>query len=263
MPTGPAPARGRDGTRPSGRGLWAALAAGVAVRLWLATLGHNFDLESWLIAGQALRAGKNVYVETFRLPYGPLWAVVSAWALQVQGWLGWSGMGSFHVLIVSVLATSDVAIALLLARLWEPAAAIVFILCPVSCLITGYHSQIDTLAILFALWSWCVLARGEDGAPWRVPAAGPLLGLSLAVKHIALFLPLWVLLWRRWPLPARIAYGGIAYGVFLACFLPFSLTPEGRAAVWDHVFLYRGLPGTGTRSSRGSSPFRGSGIPSS
>jgi len=237
----PATAEEKRSSDPGAGILALALAIGIVVRIWLATLGHNFDLESWLIAGRALHAGKNVYVETFRLPYAPLWAIVSSLALHVQEWLGWNGMVSFHALIASVLTASDVAIALVLARLWHRTAAIVFILCPVSCLITGYHSQIDTLAILFALLSWCLLARSEDDAPWRVPAAGLLLGLSLATKHLALFFPVWVLFWRRHPLRVRIAYGAIAGAVFVASFVPFSLTPEGRAAVWKHVFLYRGL----------------------
>jgi hypothetical protein len=123
-------------------GLVVAIAIGSGVRIWLATLGHNFDVESWLIAGQALHAGRNVYVETFRLPYGPVWALISSLALSVQNAFGWSGLTSFHVLVASVLTTSDVAIALILALRWNRTAAIEFILCPVSCLITGYHWQI-------------------------------------------------------------------------------------------------------------------------
>jgi hypothetical protein len=222
-------------------GLVVAIAIGSGVRIWLATLGHNFDVESWLIAGQALHAGRNVYVETFRLPYGPVWAVISSLALSVQNAFGWSGLTSFHVLVASVLTTSDVAIALILARRWDRTAAIAFILCPVSCLITGYHSQIDTLAVLFALLSWWLLTLGEDDALWRVVAAGLLLGLSLATKHLALLFPTWVLFWPRYSIGRRVLYGAVAYATFVASFVPFCLTTEGVVAVRDHVLLYRGL----------------------
>ena len=46
---------------------------GVALRLWMATLGHNWDLASYQTVAQIVDAGGNVYAETERYNYGPLW----------------------------------------------------------------------------------------------------------------------------------------------------------------------------------------------
>jgi hypothetical protein len=228
--------------RPRGRAvLWASLVVGAGVRLWLATLGHNFDLESWRIVGLLVDEGRNAYAATDRLPYGPVWALISAGAVRAQRLLGATDMVSFHLLVAGVLAASDLGIAWLLARRWDAVAGIVFVLCPASFLVSGFHSQVDTLAVLFALGSWCILEARDTLRPREIVAAGVLLGLSLATKHLALFLPLWLLFWPRHPWRTRIACGAIAYAVFLCAFVPFVLTPEGRAGVLDHVFRYRGL----------------------
>ncbi len=49
------------------------LLGGFIARLWAASRGHNFDFESWLIAADISSHGGNIYAETSRYIYGPVW----------------------------------------------------------------------------------------------------------------------------------------------------------------------------------------------
>lgn len=218
------------------------LCAGAALRMWLSTLGWNYDLVSWWIIANLVEEGKNIYVETARLPYAPIWAGIAWLALWVQQGLGLTGMTSFHVLVAGFLTIVDIGIAITLARVCGYLPAVLFLLCPVSLLITGYHSQIDNIAILLALWSWRLMEGQSEGAgqPDDVIWPAILMGLSLATKHVFAFFPLWMLLWQSRPMKQRLLYCGIAYAIFLGAFLPYVLTPEGLAGVKAHVFMYRG-----------------------
>src|SRR4051812_15665336 len=46
---------------------------GVAIRLILSQLGHNWDMECWIIDADLARSGATVYAHTDRYNYGPLW----------------------------------------------------------------------------------------------------------------------------------------------------------------------------------------------
>lgn len=218
------------------------LAFGAALRLWVSTLGWNYDLESWALVAALVDKGENVYIHTFRLPYGPIWAYVTWLALRLQRALGLSDLRSFHLLLAAFLSAIDVGIAVALARMRGYLPAILFTLCPVSILITGYHSQIDNFAILPALLSWYFLERHpERPAISDLIAAAVLMGLSLSIKHVFLFFPLWLLAWPSRRLLHRLLYACVAYTTFLAVFIPFASTPEGMDAVRRVVFGYRGF----------------------
>lgn len=218
----------------------AALTLGAALRLWASTQGWNYDVESFWIVGHLVEAGKNVYVETNRMPYGPVSPALFALALRLEQGLGFDGIMPFHVIVAGILTLADVGIAVTLARVYGFAPAVAFALSPVSILVTGFHSQIDNLAILLGLWSWRLAeAPARRGLGDIVPAA-LLLGLSLATKHVLVFFPLCLLVASSRPLAQRVLYGVIAYAVFVAALLPFATSPAGWAGVYDHVIAYRG-----------------------
>ena len=71
-------------------------------------------------------------------------------------------MFSFHIAVVSFLAISDALISVLLWRLFGRLPAIIFLLNPVSLLITGFHSQIETVPIMFGFFSWYFFLKAQD-----------------------------------------------------------------------------------------------------
>jgi hypothetical protein len=58
----------------------AAGLASVALKMILATQGHNYDLDSYGIVASLVLQGKSVYANTARYNYGPLWACLLAGA---------------------------------------------------------------------------------------------------------------------------------------------------------------------------------------
>ena len=207
-------------------------------KVFLAGLGHNFDVESWALFSDLVRDGKNVYAETYRNPYGPIWAYLCAGAGYVQAhFLGGESLVGFHRLLAGFLSLVDVAIAGLLARRYSLWIGALFLLNPVSLLITGFHTQFENLAILLALVA-CVLLEAK-AAPRlaRYGLAMGVLGFSLVVKHILIFLPLWFL-FRPGASRRERALSLVPFAVFGASFLPYVRDERGLEGVIEHVLLY-------------------------
>lgn len=58
---------------------------GVALRLALPLLGHNFDVESYRIVADIMGDGGNVYAETSRYNYWPIWFLIVHWLDMLPG----------------------------------------------------------------------------------------------------------------------------------------------------------------------------------
>ena len=219
--------------------------AGIALRLAVSTRGHNFDMESWDIVARLVQGGKSVYAHTYRYPYGPAGAYALGALRSLAEACGLHGIQGFHLVLAGFLSLVDVLIAYMVLRIAGVAGAAMFLLNPVSILISGFHSQLETVAIAAALASWLLLRRATALYSTRLfYLSAALLGASLAVKHVFIFFPLWILMARgecKWkPLP-RAFYVGIAYGAFLLSFgLYFLIYPESVNGILRNVFLYRG-----------------------
>jgi hypothetical protein len=213
----------------------------IAARILLALPGHNYDVDSYRIVSNLVAQGKSIYADSGgRYNYGPVWA----WVVSGFGHLAPSaGSEWFHLWIAAFLAMIDTLIAWLIARVYSFAAALVFLLCPIGFLISGYHSQFDNVAVLLGLAAWLAIRAGKPRTRTLLLSAA-LLGLSLVVKHLLILFPVWLLFWR--PLGGlrnRALYAGIAYAVFFGSFLPWWSDPASREAIRQHVFGYNSFYG--------------------
>jgi hypothetical protein len=220
----------------------ASLFAGVALRIWASTLGYNLDLWAWYHLVRVMAAGENLYASTV-YDYGPIWPEI----LRLIAWADSTlRVHEFHTSIAGFLTLADVGIAVILVRLGGYVPGILFMLCPVSILITGYHSQIDNLAVLFGLLSWYVLRSRPsvtDSGRGQIVLAAVLMGTSLATKHVMLFFPVWILFWPGRPVTQRIMYCLLAYALGAAAFVPFATSPAAIVGISKNVIHYRGLGG--------------------
>jgi hypothetical protein len=146
----------------------------------------------------------------------------------------------------------DAGIGYLLFRYAGLGAACFYLLNPICILITGYHSQIDNLAVLCGLAS-CLLL----GSSRRFNRLGTavLLGLSLATKHILFLFPVWVFFGtaERLSLRSRFAWACAAYAIPAIFFAAYALAyPGSIAGIWSHAIQYRGL--AFAAGSSGASP---------
>lgn len=208
----------------------AVILIGMALRLWAAAQGHNFDVESYAIVARIMAEGGNVYNETPRYNYGPVWFHV----LHALDLLGPSGPQALRWKVATFLTLVDVGIFAFLVHRYSVTVGCLFFLNPVSVLITGYHSQFDNLAVLVALLA---VAHFDPTAGrlnrWICMAA---LGLSLTVKHLLFVFPFWLALKERtWS--GRLVVLLTPVLLFLLSFLPYL--PLGAVGIAVNVFLYR------------------------
>lgn len=224
------------------------LVFGVALRLWLSTLGHNDDIESYWIVSKAALAGKSVYSETNRYNYGPLWFLMLGLLRRATIALKIDDLFHFHLIIAAFLTFIDILTAVLIRRRFGASIALFFFLNPVTILITGYHSQFDNVAILLGLAACSLLANSRRNNPARFAAGNLLLGLSLAMKHVLIFFPIW--LWMKYRRQSR--YLGfsflvvvIPYGLFCLSFLPYIFDQSSYDGIISNVLAYRSWHGNG------------------
>jgi uncharacterized membrane protein len=176
--------------------------AGSVVRIVLALISDpdQFDTGSYLIVSEALRRDPlEVYDVAERWPYPPAFL---PWVLVATSGPAQAVL-PFEVLIRLPMIVSDALIALLVQdylgrrgageRLRVLAVGVVA-LGPVFLAVSGYHGQLDSVAILpavAALWVW------QRGGPHRAVLTGVLIGTAAAVKSVPLFMLLAFLPWIR------------------------------------------------------------------
>lgn len=203
------------------------LLGGAALRFWVSRYGHNYDLESYRIVAEIAERGGNVYAETDRYNYGPVWFYVLGLLERVSDLFG-NEERAFRIGLISLLTAVDLGIWAILRRRFGLVAAFLFFLSPISIVITGYHNQFDNLAILLALAAMLVYATAA------VPGL-LLLALSLTVKHVLLVFPLWLAIKER-GLDRKALALVLPLAVFVLSFVPFL--PEGRAGIVENVVRY-------------------------
>jgi hypothetical protein len=236
--------------------LWILVGVGTVGRLiWaFASYGHYFDMESYRIVDNALLADPLHFyshvtfvvgdgIEQFRWPYPPLFL---PWILATGGIENATGLAFSSVIqIPSILA--DAAITLLVYSFlrWRGAgericliAAALIALGPPFVVISGYHGQIDSLAILPAVAALIVWELAPDR---RALLAGLLIGLGAATKTVPGLMILALIPTAR---DRREAVTLVVAAVAVPALLlaPFLLAdPSGASGVFD----YSGAPGLG------------------
>lgn len=200
---------------------------GIAVRFWVSRYGHNYDLESYRVVADIVDRGGNVYAETDRYNYGPVWFYVLG-LLERFSHVFADDEGAFRVSLIALLTAVDVGIWAILRRRYGLVASFLFFLSPISIVITGYHNQFDNLAVLLALAAMVVYAAAA------IPGL-LLLGLSLTVKHVLLAFPLWLAIKER-GLGRKVLALVVPPAILVLSFLPFLR--EGAAGIVDNVVRY-------------------------
>jgi hypothetical protein len=191
---------------PYRRALWTLIAAGTVARLIVAAVtdGVAYDLESFSIVLGELRGADPLALYAAANEgeaYGPYprWPYPSGFlpVLLATGWAADQlGLALDHLIRVPLIA-ADAAIAYLVAdvlgRRGAPertrlAAAALVALGPAFAAISGFHGQIDAVAILPAVLALALWER-LDGAQ-RALVAGALIGLGGAIKTAPLLMVL-------------------------------------------------------------------------
>jgi hypothetical protein len=228
--------------------LWILVGVGLAIRVALAFAfrGTNHVVIEEIVAGNVRSWDWHAVYESglyFQWTYPPLflgWLAGASWLSDVTGL-------SFHGLAKLGPSLADVGLALVVYAYlgWRGAAerlclagAALVMLGPSFFAISGYHGQIDSVAILPAALGLMVWERGAT--PNRALWAGLLIGVGAAVKGPALLLALPLLgSARSWREAAGLA-GGAGLVVLV------TLGPLWASHIdLSPVVRYTGVPGWG------------------
>ena len=227
-----------DKAKNHSRPIWlffAVIIAGIAARLLVATRGHNFDIDSCFIIAGITDHGGNVYASTERYNYGPVWFQI----LHGLDVLARHHQTVFRYLVSGFLSLVDAGIFFILWRKFGKLAASFFFLNPVSIIITGYHCQIDNLAVLLGLLAALQLGDEFDKPVNQRKFFGLLvLGISLATKHVLFAFPLWLAVKQKGKLQ-KLVILLVPVAVFALSFLPYW--PGGGQGIIQNVFSYRSV----------------------
>ncbi len=214
----------------------------VGLRIFVSRMGFNFDYGSWRDVGTIVAQGKNVFAETTRYSYGPIWAIILGIFKKVS-LLFYNNWFVFRLLIIFSLSLADIAITLLLYEYIGYFAFFWFLFNPVSIYTSGFHNQFDNISIAIALYSFKIIEK------YRSRLKGYfILGLSFAVKHVFLFFPLWLFFSSKNRKQRLLSF--IPYLVFFISFIPFSFSQKAFLGIINNVFmsqrdlLYAFLPKT-------------------
>ncbi len=192
----------------------------------------TYDVNSYQLVAHLLSAGKNVYIETTRYNYTPLWMFIIYLINHVSEFLGIP----FSSLIKLPIIICDVGIGLILFKLagganLEKRFAVVFLywFSPIAILISSYHGQFDSIWILFALlslYAWDT-KRGLSNT---------FLSIGIAIKFVpVIFLPAYLVRLKSFQTKLKFALIALVPSVIIT--LPFFLaTPS---AVIRNVINYR------------------------
>jgi hypothetical protein len=206
---------------------------GIFFRILAAQRGHNFDVDSYLIVANIVSNGGNVYQETSRYNYGPIWFHILYFIdlCHIDG-IAWTS--NFRLKIALFLTAVDLGIFLFLWRHYSLKIGAIFLLNPISIIITGYHSQFDNLAILLGFFAAYFYMR-SDSRPAKIGSL-VLLGLSLSTKHLLFLFPIWLAFKQKQKITALLVIL-IPYAIFITGFLPYL--PEGAQGIIKNVLFYK------------------------
>lgn len=216
--------------------------AGLFARFLLAASFHgNFDQDSYEIVARLMQRGANVYAETNRYNYSPVWAHVLFALYTLARWANLS----FHLCVRGFLTLADLGTACLIAavaaksrRCSATAAFTAYWLNPVSVLIVGYHGQFETLAFLPVLAAMLLTMRADGSA--RTLAVWALGTVALLIKQTTCF-SVWMIVYYTAVSRRRaVLLAAASSAVFLMSFLPYL--PQAANGIVKNVLVYGGMP---------------------
>jgi hypothetical protein len=231
--------------------LWSIVAAGLLIRFVLAfAFQGGGDIHVMRIFGNAFDRdplhvyGLNGHRKIALWPYPPgyfPWIEVASWLTDLTG-------VRFHrtVQLLPILADAAIAVAIYVYLGWRGAGerlrlagAAVVMLGPAFIAISGYHGQLDSVAILPAVLALMAWERRPPSR--RALEAGLLIGLGAAIKTVPLLVALPLLASARsWREGVRLVVPAAAVPLLIV--IPFYIAePAGVRAVAE----YSGLPGRG------------------
>ena len=199
---------------------------GFFIRLWISQFGYNHDFAAWENNLLLFQENKSVY-EFGDYTYSPAWINIlnildllkipfledSLLADKIPG-------SSYRIKIILFLSLIDFFIFFLLYKNYSLTVGLLFFLNPISIIITGHHNQFSAFALLIGFLSVLLYEKNKSKNKIIFPLF--LLGLSISIKHILFFFPLWWAIKEK-KFVNKILILFIPYLIFILSFAPYLI----------------------------------------
>ena len=211
------------------------LAFGIFLRLFVSTQAHTYDADSYEIVAKIALSGRNVYAETERYNYGPVWFILLSVFMKASNFFPHPQV-VFRFIIVLFLSLVDLGLWIWIRKRWGALPAFMYFFNPISILVTGFYSQFDGLSLFIALIAVAYLEKAKYTLRDKNTTFGlALMGFSLSIKHVLFAYPLWLVV-RSKKIDRHIILFVIPYIVFFLSFVPFL--SGGWRGILTNVFQY-------------------------
>ena len=200
---------------------------GLILRVWISQFGSNFDFAMWQGNLDLFKKGKSIY-EFGNYGYSTPWI----YTLYILDSISFPFLentqfiqnipGTFYRFkIVLFLSLIDIYIFYLLYKNYSLKIGLLYLINPISIILTGHHNAFNNYAVLFGFLA--ILNYGkfdERELSLKKIFSILLFGISISIKHILIFFPIW---WafKEKRLINKILIIIIPYLFFIISFTPF------------------------------------------
>ena len=197
---------------------------GFILRIWVSYYGYNSDFSSWEMNLKHFKADESIY--TFgNFDYSPAWVYILYLIdfinipISNNNYLIQNLPGSvFRLKLIIFLSLIDFFIFYNLYKNYSLKIGLLFFINPISIWITGFHNAFDNIPILLAFLAIIAYEKNKFKDKIIIPLL--LLSLSIVVKHILFFFPVW---WacKEKKLLNKILILTVPYLIFAFSFIQF------------------------------------------
>ncbi|MDC3207965.1 hypothetical protein OA967_01555 [Candidatus Pelagibacter sp.] len=216
---------------------------GIILRVWISQFGSNFDFAMWQINLEIFKEGKSIWHEGM-YAYGSPWIYtlsildsISLHFLENSSFIQNIPGTFYRFKIVIFLSLIDVSIFYLLYKNYSLKIGLLYLINPISIILTGHHNAFNNYAILFGFLA--ILNYGDLNSKeisFKKIFSIFLFGLSISIKHILIFFPLW---WafKEKKFMNKILIISISYLTFIVLFFPFY--EDFQKIIYNILYLGR------------------------
>ena len=215
---------------------------GILFRVWISQFGSNMDFASWQANLDIYKEGRSIWDDGM-YSYGSPWIYTLYFLdsikfpiLETNSFVQ-SIPGTFYRFkIVIFLSLIDIFIFFLLYKNYSLKVGLLYLLNPISIILTGHHNAFNNYAISIAFFAMLLYGDLNNKSISKKKFISIiLLGLSISIKHILFFLPIW-LAFKEKKLVNKLAVCVIPYIIFLISFTPFFA--EDINQIIYKIFVY-------------------------
>lgn len=213
---------------------------GIALRLvFIVSFVGNYDQASYQIVADIMQSGRNVYAETSRYNYSPVWMYILHSLNSIALFIN----VPLHIAVRFTLVLVELAVLMILVNIFHIKVsgsvhqrALIYYLNPGVILLIGYHGQFEILALLPIMLLVLLQVRRSNNILWTLL----LTSIATIIKHNSLFI-LWPLLyyfhgWKRGVIVSLVSI--VMLLLSLVLYIEFW---DSNAGIVSNVLLYTSI----------------------